>query len=83
MVANDVNMFDLDDPFIWDGVSNIIVQFTYRESVATSLTATGFASQNYNTSYRALYTSSETLDLNGLNGVSNGTRSEIRVKWLF
>src|SRR5690606_4244641 len=45
LVANDVNMFDLDDPFIWDGVSNIIVQFTYRESVATSLTATGFASQ--------------------------------------
>lgn len=80
LVANDVNMFDLDTPFIWDGYSNIIVQFTYSESTNTVPGTTQTVSTNMGANtYRTLYASSTTLDHNGMSGVSTGTTSDVRI----
>lgn len=54
LVASDINMFNLDTPFIWDGYSNVVVQFTYADT-ATTLTATSVVSSLYDGSSRALY----------------------------
>ena len=78
LVADDVNMFRLDNPFIWDGISNIVVQITYSEDVAASVVATGIASSSYTGSYRTLYTTSANQSLATLYGVQTGTRSEVR-----
>lgn len=83
ITTNAVNMFELDDPFIWDGVSNIVVQFTYDEDVAKNVSATNAISSNFTGSNRTIYTTSGSLDFNALNGVGTGTRTEIRINGYF
>src|SRR5690606_24409531 len=62
--VNEINMFTLDNTFIWDGVSNIVVQVVYSDAdngspLATSSVLTGFNSPKIN---RALYSGSSTID---------------------
>src|SRR5690606_16314232 len=82
LVADQVNMFNLDESFAWDGESNIVVQFTYSDT-ATSLSSTSTISSVHSGSKRALYTDSSTLNLTGLNNVATGTLSDIRINGYF
>ena len=84
LVANEVNMFHLDTPFIWDGFSNIIVQFTYADT-ATSLAATGISSTSYEGtgSNRALYVTDASFNHGQISNVINGTRSFVRINGYF
>jgi len=85
LVADAVNMFRLDEPFIWDGVSNIIVQFTYSDLAAASLTTSSLISTSYSSenSYRTLFFSNSLFHLNQLNNVPTGTRNFIRINGYF
>src|SRR5690606_6589947 len=83
LVANEINMFNFDDSFAWDGESNIVVQFTYSDDTATSVSATSSVSSTYTGSNRSLYTSSSTLNLAQLNNVATGTLYDIRINGYF
>lgn len=82
--ANDVNMFTLDDAFMWDGASNIVVQITYANNTATSVPA---ATTNILTSYtgsnRTLYVKNDTDNLPTINAIATGTRSIYRTNGYF
>src|SRR5690606_27953709 len=81
---NDLNMFTLDTPFIWDGVSNVAVQITYSDvamkPMATSAIITSFAATKTN---RTLYASSSSNNLSQMLGVEKGTLSEYRTNGFF
>src|SRR5690606_17547669 len=83
LVANGMNMFNFDDYIAWDGESNIVVQFTYSDDTATSVSATSSVSSTYTGSNRSLYTSSSTLNLAQLNNVATGTLYDIRINGYF
>jgi len=86
LIANDVNMFALDEAFMWDGVSNIVVQFTYANNTATSApsaTQNIFASFLSTSSNRTLYVKNNTDNLALLNAVATGTRSVYRTNGYF
>lgn len=85
LVANAVNMFKLDSPFVWDGYSNIVVQITYSDITGTGFASTAavsttFASTN---SYRSVFTSSAINDLSTMLGLGTGTRDMIRINGVF
>src|SRR5690606_38027188 len=79
-----INMFTLDTPFIWDGISNLVVQITYSDvaikPMATSAIFTSFAATNTN---RTLYASSSSNNLSQMTNVDKGTLSEFRVNGYF
>lgn len=85
LVTNSVNKFQLDEIFMWDGVSNIVVQMTYSDLAATSVSATPVISTSLQSDgvYRAMYTRHSTNDLNAMYNVGNGTREYIRVNGYF
>lgn len=86
LINNDVNMFALDDVFMWDGVSNIVVQFTYgNNSATTTPTATSniFSSFSSTSSNRTLYVKNNTDNLATINAVTTGTRSVFRTNGYF
>jgi len=86
LVTNDVNMFELDQAFMWDGVSNIVVQITYGNNTATSVPAattniyTSFSSTSSN---RTLYVKNDTDNLATINAIATGTRSVFRTNGYF
>lgn len=87
LVAGEVNMFSLDDPFIWDGTSNIVVQVVYSDldlASPPSRTATvGTTYQSSVSSNRTIFASSNVLQFNQMKDTPTGTRSEFRVNGFF
>lgn len=85
LVASAVNKFRLDEVFMWDGVSNIVVQVTYSDLAATSVSTTSAicTSLQSSSAYRAIYSRHASNDLNQMYSVSNGTREYIRVNGYF
>lgn len=86
LVSNSVNMFELDQTFMWDGVSNIVVQFTYGNNTATSVPAATtniFTSFSSTSSNRTLYVKNDTSSLAVINAVTTGTRSVFRTNGYF
>src|SRR5690554_7730676 len=80
--AEAVNMFKLDTGFLWDGVSNIVVQITYSDmSLASNPVATPIILTSYNTTQenRTLYSRHATYHLAQMNFVPIGTRSIYRM----
>src|SRR5690606_21116896 len=76
LVANDVNMFTLDNPFMWDGVSNIVVQITYSDLNATSVpSATHNILSSFGTSNRTLYVMNDVDNMSTIMDKEKGTRS--------
>ncbi|MEG1020881.1 MAG: T9SS type A sorting domain-containing protein [Myroides sp.] len=85
LVANDVNMFKLDTPFMWDGTSNIIVQITYANPTATSVPA---ATANIFSSFtpaanRTVFVKNDANDYTQIIAVVPGTRSAFRPNGYF
>lgn len=85
LIADDVNWFKLDTPFIWDGFSNIVVQLTYSDIAgsgfsSTSVICTSFSTQNSN---RTLYANSTSNNLLQMYNIGTGTRDMIRVNGYF
>ncbi len=86
LVSNDVNMFELDDVFVWDGVSNIVVQFTYSNPTATSVPAATtniFTSFSSTSSNRTLSVKNDTDNLATIDAIATGTRSIYRTNGYF
>lgn len=86
LVASDVNMFKLDTPFHWDGISNIVVQITYANPTAATIpTATSniYATYSAISSNRTIFTKSDALNMTNINDVANGTRSLLRTNGYF
>src|SRR5690554_4614153 len=84
--ASVVNMFKLDTGFLWDGISNIVVQMTYSDMTSTSNpVATPVFITSYNTtqSYRTIYSRHATHHLPQINFVPTGTRSVLRMNGYF
>ncbi len=87
LVSADVNMFKLDTPFMWDGVSNIVVQITYANGTAATIPS---ATQNVVSSFspaanRTLYVKNDltSTTLNSINGIETGTRTVVRTNGYF
>lgn len=80
------NVFEFDNGFIWDGVSNIVVQIAYSD---TSSSTNPTAASNIITSFqsissnRTLYYKSPNFSLNQLANQPTGTRSYFRTNALF
>lgn len=84
LVASDENMFELDQAFMWDGVSNIVVQITYSDLAATSNpTATTNIFSSFGSSNRTLFVRNNTDNLAQLNLIETGTRSVFRTNGYF
>src|SRR5690554_7944636 len=87
IVAGEVNMFSLDDPFIWDGSSNIVVQVVYSDldlaSPPSRTTTVGTTYQSSVSSNRTIFASSNVLQFNQMKDTPTGTRSEFRVNGFF
>lgn len=86
LVVNDVNMFKLDTPFHWDGVSNIIVQVTYANPTATTIpsaTSNIYSSYSSTSSNRTLFTKSDTQGLTAITDALTGTLSLLRTNGYF
>lgn len=86
LVSNDINMFELDNVFMWDGNSNIVVQISYSNVAdnAPSATTNIFSSFSSTSSNRTLFTKSNTaLDLSAIENVATGTRSVFRTNGYF
>lgn len=84
LVANDVNMFTLDNPFMWDGVSNIVVQITYSDLNATSVpSATHNILSSFGTSNRTLYVMNDVDNMSTIMDKEKGTRSIYRTNGYF
>lgn len=80
------NVFELDNGFVWDGVSNIVVQISYSDTApANSPTATTSIITSFQTdnSYRTLYYKSPNHTLNQLTNQATGVRSWFRTNALF
>ncbi|KAA5531764.1 Ig-like domain-containing protein [Paenimyroides baculatum] len=85
LVSDAENWFKLDTPFIWDGYSNIVVQFTYSDVAGsgfstTNAVSTTFASVNSN---RTLYTSSASNNILQMYNIGTGTTNAIRMNGYF
>lgn len=80
------NVFELDNGFVWDGESNIVVQIAYSDTApannptATANIITSFQTDN---SYRTLYYKSPNYTLNQLTNQETGVRSWFRTNALF
>ena len=84
--ADQVNMFafDADTPFIWDGVSNIVVQISYSDlSVSPTGTQSMYASLLSSGNNRSLFAGSAVNNLNQMINLSPATVSEYRVNGFF
>lgn len=79
-----VNMFQLDTGYQWDGVSNIIVQFTYSDLDLTSNpTATQVRYGSTSPRNTSLYGGNATGDLTAMYDLATGTRSTSRPNTYF
>ncbi|SEH86846.1 Por secretion system C-terminal sorting domain-containing protein [Paenimyroides aquimaris] len=75
LVSNEVNMFTLDAPFMWDGVSNIVVQVTYSDLTATAVpAATANILSSFGTSNRTLYVKNSVDNMTTIKDKVTGTR---------
>jgi len=85
LVANSVNMFELDNAFEWDGVSNIVVQFTYANpTAATAPTATPHIVSSFSpAANRVLFVKNDTNDYSTITGALTGTRAALRMNGYF
>lgn len=86
LVTNSINMFKLDTPFMWDGVSNIVVQVTYANNASTTTpTATTniFSAFSSPVSNRTLYVRNNTDNLTTIDAIATGTRSIYRTNGYF
>lgn len=81
VVSND-NLFTLDNAFVWDGESNLVVQFTYANPTGAKPAATNFEVNNFtgDQSYKALFAGDDLSTLTAMNNLVNGTKSYFRVK---
>lgn len=79
-----VNMFQLDSGYQWDGVSNVVVQFTYSDLDLTSNpTATQVRYGSTSPRNTSLYGGNATGDLTAMNDLATGTRSTSRPNTYF
>ena len=85
LVANDVNMFKLDTPFMWDGTSNLIVQISYANPTATSVPAatTNIFSSFTPSANRTIFVKNDASTLANLTAATAGTRSAFRTNAYF
>lgn len=85
LVANDINMFHLDTPFIWDGFSNIVVQFIYSETATGTPSSTNVVSTTYlaSNSRRTLYATSASSSHLQMSNLTTGILDPIRINGLF
>lgn len=85
LVANDVNMFKLDTPFMWDGTSNLIVQIAYANPTATAVPAatTNIFSSFTPTANRTIFVRDNASTLGNLTSATAGTRSAFRPNGYF
>ncbi len=82
LVADQINWFKLDEPFIWDGYSNIVVQFTYSDIAGPAPSATPVVCSPLN-EQRSLYSGNATLSLAQMYAEVSGTRNTIRMNGYF
>lgn len=85
LVANDVNMFKLDTPFMWDGTSNLIVQIAYANPTATAVPAatTSIFSSFTPAANRTIFVRDNASTLGNLTSATAGTRSAFRPNGYF
>ena len=85
LVADDINKFIFDEPFIWDGFSNIVVQITYSDTAGAGFSNTSVFASTYSSlnSNRTIYTNHATNNLAQMYIMDTGTSSPIRVNGYF
>lgn len=85
LVVSKINMFTLDEVFMWDGKSNIVVQITYGNSSGSTPAATTNIITSFNSpvSNRTLYVNNDTDNLSTINAITTGTPSFYRTNGYF